>query len=68
MSQKSGLQRQVLALYRQILRAVREKPESHRQKIQDYARGQIELNAHLDKKVRATERERERERLVGYYS
>ena len=63
MSQKSGLQRQVLALYRQILRAVREKPESHRQKIQDYARGQIELNARLNKKVR----QREKERLIYLY-
>uniref|UniRef100_A0A7S1T4E1 Complex 1 LYR protein domain-containing protein n=1 Tax=Tetraselmis chuii TaxID=63592 RepID=A0A7S1T4E1_9CHLO len=45
----SGLQRQVLALYRSALRTAREKPADQRKMIEDYARDEFQKNLSLSK-------------------
>ena len=46
----SGLQRDVLALYRQCLRAARKKPAQTRGNFETFARREFEKNIHMDKK------------------
>jgi succinate dehydrogenase assembly factor 1 len=46
----SGLQRDVLSLYRRCLRAARSKPEATRSNFERYARHEFERNTMLDKK------------------
>jgi succinate dehydrogenase assembly factor 1 len=51
MSRKlSGLQRDVLSLYRRCLRAARSKPDGTRPNFQRFARREFERNTMLDKK------------------
>ncbi|KAH7132055.1 complex 1 protein-domain-containing protein [Dendryphion nanum] len=46
----SGLQRDVLSLYRQCLRAVREKPSDTRGNFRDFARSEFRQHASVNKK------------------
>ncbi|KIH90912.1 complex 1 protein (LYR family) protein [Sporothrix brasiliensis 5110] len=46
----SGLQREVLSLYRQCLRASRQKPEASRAHFEAYARSEFAKNKGLGKK------------------
>ncbi|OCK82862.1 hypothetical protein K432DRAFT_380039 [Lepidopterella palustris CBS 459.81] len=50
MAKLSGLQRDVLSLYRQCLRAVREKPVDARPNFRAFARSEFEKNMSLSKK------------------
>jgi succinate dehydrogenase assembly factor 1 len=50
MPRLSGLQRDVLSLYRQCLRAARLKPSATRPNFENFARKEFERNTHLDKK------------------
>lgn len=50
MPRLSGLQRDVLSLYRSCLRAARTKPAESRPKFAAFARTEFEKNADLDKK------------------
>ncbi|KAF2658304.1 hypothetical protein K491DRAFT_593313 [Lophiostoma macrostomum CBS 122681] len=50
MARLSGLQRDVLGLYRQCLRAVREKPVESRGAFRGFARDEFRKYAHLDRK------------------
>lgn len=50
MPRLSGLQRDVLSLYRQCLRAARSKPSETRPNFEAYARHEFERNLSLDKK------------------
>lgn len=50
MPRLSGLQKDVLSLYRACLRATRTKPAENRPKFASYARAEFEKNAHLSKK------------------
>lgn len=50
MPRLSGLQRDVLSLYRQCLRTARTKPASTRPNFEAYARHEFERNIGLDKK------------------
>lgn len=50
MPRLSGLQRDVLSLYRQCLRTARTKPTGTRPNFEAYARHQFEQNLALDKK------------------
>ena len=50
MTRLSGLQRDVLALYRRCLRAARVKPVETRWNFESFARREFEKNLHLDKK------------------
>nr|OQO18031.1 hypothetical protein B0A51_14114 [Rachicladosporium sp. CCFEE 5018] len=50
MPRLSGLQKAVLALYRQCLRTARTKPEHSRPHFQSFARKEFDKNIHLDKK------------------
>ena len=50
MARLSGLQKDVLALYRQCLRATRSKPTETRPNFERYARHEFERNIMLDKK------------------
>mmetsp|Transcript_9918 Transcript_9918/g.25235 ORF Transcript_9918/g.25235 Transcript_9918/m.25235 type:complete len:108 (-) Transcript_9918:649-972(-) len=45
----SGLQRQVLSLYRAALRTAREKPDDQRRMIEEYTRGEFQKHASLSK-------------------
>ncbi|KAK4192771.1 complex 1 protein-domain-containing protein [Podospora australis] len=46
----SGLQKEVLSLYRQCLRACRKKPEATRPHFQTFARTEFEKSLKLDKR------------------
>lgn len=46
----SGLQRQVLGLYRDVLRAARTKDAEARASIQQYARSEIDSHMNVDRK------------------
>ncbi|KAJ4296111.1 hypothetical protein N0V88_004813 [Collariella sp. IMI 366227] len=46
----SGLQKEVLSLYRQCLRECRKKPEASRQNFRAFARTEFEKNIKIDKK------------------
>ena len=46
----SGLQRDVLSLYRKCLRAARTKPAENRSNFYAFARHEFERNIHMDKK------------------
>ncbi|CAK7568447.1 MAG: hypothetical protein SEPTF4163_006437 [Sporothrix epigloea] len=46
----SGLQREVLSLYRQSLRASRQKPEDSRAHFKDYARSEFVRHRDLEKR------------------
>ncbi|CAK4031662.1 Hypothetical predicted protein [Lecanosticta acicola] len=46
----SGLQRDVLSLYRQCLRAARQKPSDTRPNFEAFARREFEKNIEMDKK------------------
>ncbi|KAK1769976.1 complex 1 protein-domain-containing protein [Phialemonium atrogriseum] len=46
----SGLQREVLALYRQCLRESRKKPRDTRGHFESFARSEFEKNIHIDKR------------------
>ncbi|KAF2178513.1 hypothetical protein K469DRAFT_598850 [Zopfia rhizophila CBS 207.26] len=50
MTRLSGLQREVLSLYRQCMRAVREKPADTRDNFRVFARTEFRRNVRLDKK------------------
>ena len=50
MPRLSGLQKDVLSLYRQCLRAAREKPNDTRSHFEAFARRAFDRNIHLDKK------------------
>ncbi|KAF2684800.1 hypothetical protein K458DRAFT_388501 [Lentithecium fluviatile CBS 122367] len=50
MARLSGLQRDVLSLYRQCLRAVKEKPASTRENFRDFARSEFRQHMELNKK------------------
>lgn len=50
MPRLSGLQRDVLALYRQCLRAARQKPADTRPNFERFARREFERHVELDKK------------------
>ncbi|OCK96839.1 uncharacterized protein K441DRAFT_551076 [Cenococcum geophilum 1.58] len=50
MARLSGLQRDVLSLYRHCLRAVRQKPADTRANFREFARSEFKKNAQLDKK------------------
>nr|OQO17235.1 hypothetical protein B0A51_13407 [Rachicladosporium sp. CCFEE 5018] len=50
MPRLSGLQKAVLALYRQCLRTARTKPEHSRPHFLSFARKEFDKNIHLDKK------------------
>ena len=50
MQRLSGLQRDVLALYRRSLRAARLKPPETRPNFESFARRELEKSIHLDKK------------------
>lgn len=50
MARLSGLQRDVLSLYRQCLRAARQKPASTRAHFQAFARHEFDKHIKLDKK------------------
>ncbi|KAI9293039.1 hypothetical protein K502DRAFT_306962 [Neoconidiobolus thromboides FSU 785] len=47
---KSGLQKEILALYRTVLRAVRLKPEENRTSFKQYARYQFDKYKNIDHK------------------
>ncbi|KAH8905313.1 hypothetical protein BR93DRAFT_929559 [Coniochaeta sp. PMI_546] len=46
----SGLQREVLSLYRSCLRASRKKPKETRSHFEHFARTEFEKNIHINKK------------------
>ncbi|KEY67550.1 hypothetical protein S40285_09866 [Stachybotrys chlorohalonatus IBT 40285] len=46
----SGLQKEVLALYRQCLRESRKKPESTRVHFQNFSRAEFDRNMAIDKR------------------
>ncbi|KAI8935783.1 hypothetical protein NX059_007303 [Plenodomus lindquistii] len=46
----SGLQKDVLSLYRQCLRAVRQKPEETKSHFRDFARAEFHKHLHVGKK------------------
>ncbi|AEO66135.1 0d5c62a4-349d-41d6-8b34-0403289286d6 [Thermothielavioides terrestris] len=46
----SGLQKEVLALYRQCLRECRKKPAASRKNFQVFARNEFEKNIKIDKR------------------
>ncbi|KAM0332108.1 hypothetical protein ACHAQA_002380 [Verticillium albo-atrum] len=46
----SGLQREVLSLYRQCLRGIRSKPENTKPHFQSYARAEFQKHLGLDKR------------------
>ncbi|KAK4034812.1 complex 1 protein-domain-containing protein [Parachaetomium inaequale] len=46
----SGLQKEVLALYRQCIRECRKKPEASRKRFQVFARNEFEKNIAIDKR------------------
>ncbi|KAK4128924.1 hypothetical protein N657DRAFT_563690 [Parathielavia appendiculata] len=46
----SGLQKNVLALYRQCLRECRKKPEASRENFRVFARNEFEKNIKIDKR------------------
>ncbi|KAF7189832.1 Succinate dehydrogenase assembly factor 1, mitochondrial, partial [Pseudocercospora fuligena] len=50
MARLSGLQRDVLSLYRSCLRAARKKPASTRGNFENFARREFEKNIHMDRK------------------
>ncbi|KAF2499160.1 hypothetical protein BU16DRAFT_454250 [Lophium mytilinum] len=50
MAKLSGLQRDVLALYRQCLRAARAKPAETRKNFEDFTRKEFREHIHLNKK------------------
>lgn len=50
MARLSGLQRDVLALYRRCLRSSRVKPTETRPNFETFARREFDRNIHLDKK------------------
>lgn len=50
MPRLSGLQRDVLSLYRQCLRAARSKPDATRARFEAFARHEFEKNLATDKK------------------
>jgi succinate dehydrogenase assembly factor 1 len=50
MARLSGLQRDVLSLYRQCLRAARNKPADTRPNFESFARKEFEQHVHVDKK------------------
>lgn len=50
MAKLSGLQREVLSLYRRCLRAALKKPEETRHNFIEFAREEFKKNADLDKK------------------
>ncbi|KAH9842099.1 Succinate dehydrogenase assembly factor 1, mitochondrial [Teratosphaeria destructans] len=50
MPRLSGLQRDVLHLYRRCLRACRTKPADTRTNFEDFARREFERHIHMDKK------------------
>ncbi|KAF2206026.1 hypothetical protein GQ43DRAFT_406065 [Delitschia confertaspora ATCC 74209] len=50
MARLSGLQRDVLSLYRRCLRAVREKPSETRENFRSFIREEFHKNRDLDKK------------------
>ena len=50
MPRLSGLQRDVLALYRQCLRAARKKPAESRPNFESFARREFDKNLSVDKK------------------
>ncbi|KAI5369316.1 Putative complex 1 LYR protein [Septoria linicola] len=50
MARLSGLQRDVLALYRNCLRAARKKPAQNRGNFESFARREFEKNIHVDRK------------------
>ncbi|QKX62625.1 uncharacterized protein TRUGW13939_09786 [Talaromyces rugulosus] len=54
MRRLSGLQREVLALYRQCLREIRKKPLDTRDKFRAYARSEFGKQLHVSKKDFAT--------------
>ncbi|KAI6350798.1 hypothetical protein MCOR25_010379 [Pyricularia grisea] len=46
----SGLQKEVLSLYRSTLREIRKKPETTRQHFRDFARAEFDRNLAIDKR------------------
>ncbi|EME89552.1 uncharacterized protein MYCFIDRAFT_26785 [Pseudocercospora fijiensis CIRAD86] len=50
MPRLSGLQRDVLSLYRQCLRTARKKPASTRENFKNFARREFEKNLGMDRK------------------
>ena len=46
----SGLQRDVLSLYRQCVRAIKQKPETSQANFRSFARREFEAHLHVDKK------------------
>ncbi|KAL2200054.1 complex 1 protein-domain-containing protein [Corynascus similis CBS 632.67] len=46
----SGLQKEVLALYRQCIRECRKKPEASRKHFQVFARNEFDKNIKIDKR------------------
>ncbi|KAK4248477.1 complex 1 protein-domain-containing protein [Corynascus novoguineensis] len=46
----SGLQKEVLALYRQCIRECRKKPEANRKHFQAFARSEFDKNIKIDKR------------------
>ncbi|CRK14077.1 Succinate dehydrogenase assembly factor 1 like protein [Verticillium longisporum] len=46
----SGLQREVLSLYRQCLRGIRSKPEDKKQHFQSFARAEFQKHLAVDKR------------------
>ncbi|KAF2405458.1 hypothetical protein EJ06DRAFT_468742 [Trichodelitschia bisporula] len=50
MARLSGLQREVLGLYRRALRAARRKPEETREHFKTFARREFRQHASMDKK------------------
>ncbi|KAF2280917.1 uncharacterized protein EI97DRAFT_13395 [Westerdykella ornata] len=54
MARLSGLQRDVLALYRECLRAVREKPVNSQSHFRDFARDEFRKHLSVNKKDFAT--------------
>ncbi|KAJ5195132.1 uncharacterized protein N7498_008570 [Penicillium cinerascens] len=50
MARLSGLQREVLSLYRKCLRAIRQKPLESRSNFQNYARAEFQKHLSVNKK------------------
>ncbi|TLS24991.1 hypothetical protein PpBr36_07648 [Pyricularia pennisetigena] len=46
----SGLQKEVLSLYRSTLREIRKKPETSQQHFRDFARAEFDRNLAIDKR------------------